>query len=343
MMIERDEQELVERAKQGDSRAFEKLVQAYERVIFNLALRMTNDREDARDIAQTVFVKAYQGLKGFDPKYRFFSWIYRIGVNESLNHRGRNRRHEELDEGLASDGYDADTRTEAVLVGGATRVPAVRAYVRGPVGARVLGIDAVLTLANDPATLVVDGLALDAGAGGVTLSGGGLVVTPDIEAGATADELHWVLGDCLPSSGSIAFDDGRVDGVMTFLATTPSTVATSVTCRRWARSRNTQSCPPIRSSRSSLICRCFRWPCCPAGFRPDTARRRTAPRSKPAIPFSSSASGVSEPARSRGHVSTGRHRSSPWIRSSSNRSRRWDSVRHTALRARRKPPIWSAT
>lgn len=118
-MIEQDEQELVERAKQGDARAFEKLVQTYERVIFNLALRMTNDREDARDIAQTVFVKAYQGLKGFDPKYRFFSWIYRIGVNESLNHRGRSRRHEELDEGLASDGDDADTRTEAVLVGGA--------------------------------------------------------------------------------------------------------------------------------------------------------------------------------------------------------------------------------
>ena len=118
-MIERDEQELATRAKDGDTKAFETLVRRYERVIFNLALRMTHDREDARDIAQVVFVKAYQGLSGFDPKYRFFSWIYRIGVNESLNHRGRTRQHEELSDTLTSDDRDADQRAEEVRVGGA--------------------------------------------------------------------------------------------------------------------------------------------------------------------------------------------------------------------------------
>ena len=66
-MVEIDEQGLAERAKKGDDRAFTKLVETYERVIYNLALRMTNDREDARDITQTVFVKAYQNLDPSTP------------------------------------------------------------------------------------------------------------------------------------------------------------------------------------------------------------------------------------------------------------------------------------
>jgi RNA polymerase sigma-70 factor (ECF subfamily) len=114
-MVEIDEQALAERAKSGDVQAFTKLVEVYERVIFNLALRMTNDREDARDIAQVVFVKAYEHLDSFDPRYKFFSWLYRIGMNECLNHRSRNRRHEELDPGLLSDGADADEAARAVI------------------------------------------------------------------------------------------------------------------------------------------------------------------------------------------------------------------------------------
>src|SRR5262245_25655943 len=116
-MFESDEQALAERAKGGDDRAFAKLVAAYERVIFNLALRMTNDREDARDITQSVFVKVYRNLDSFDPKYKFFSWIYRIGMNECLNHRGRKRAHEALDPELVTDGNpeSADQRAGAVL------------------------------------------------------------------------------------------------------------------------------------------------------------------------------------------------------------------------------------
>jgi RNA polymerase sigma-70 factor (ECF subfamily) len=118
-MTDDDEKGLVERARGGDARAFEMLVKAYERVIYNLALRMTNDPEDAQDIAQAVFVKAYQKLDSFDPRFRFFSWIYRIGVNESLNWRGRFRRHEELDAERLSDESDPDARAEQVLIGGA--------------------------------------------------------------------------------------------------------------------------------------------------------------------------------------------------------------------------------
>jgi len=116
-MVEIDEQDLAERAKEGDDRAFTKLVERYERVIYNLALRMTNDREDARDITQTVFVKAYQNLGSFDSRHKFFSWIYRIGVNECLNHRARSRRHEELDPDLVCEGEggDADERASTLL------------------------------------------------------------------------------------------------------------------------------------------------------------------------------------------------------------------------------------
>ena len=107
-MIETDEEALIEKAKRGDSRAFGALVDHYQRVVFNLALRMVNDREEAKDIAQTVFVKVYQKLDSYDPSYRFFSWIYRIAVNESLNHRSRRHRHEELDPGLESEGRRPD-------------------------------------------------------------------------------------------------------------------------------------------------------------------------------------------------------------------------------------------
>jgi RNA polymerase sigma-70 factor, ECF subfamily len=69
----------------GDSGAFAALVEAYERPVYNLALRMLRNSEDARDVAQSVFMKAYQNLSSYDPKYKFYSWIYRMAINESLN------------------------------------------------------------------------------------------------------------------------------------------------------------------------------------------------------------------------------------------------------------------
>lgn len=76
---------LVVRCLNGDPAAFGILLDRYQKLLFNLALRMVGDWDDAEDITQTAFIKAYEGLARFDPKYRFFSWIYRITVNESLN------------------------------------------------------------------------------------------------------------------------------------------------------------------------------------------------------------------------------------------------------------------
>lgn len=77
----------------GDKDAFGILVERYQRPIFNVALRMLSDLEDASDVTQTVFVRAFEKLRGYDPRYRFYSWIYRIAINESLDvARGRRRR-----------------------------------------------------------------------------------------------------------------------------------------------------------------------------------------------------------------------------------------------------------
>jgi RNA polymerase sigma-70 factor, ECF subfamily len=92
LMVDGDPDEaLVARCLQGEIEAFEAIVSRYQRVLFNAAYRLLGDREEARDAAQAAFVKAYEKLATFDPHYRFFSWIYRIVVNEALNTRERRR------------------------------------------------------------------------------------------------------------------------------------------------------------------------------------------------------------------------------------------------------------
>lgn len=93
---------LVARSLQGDGRAYGRLIDAYQRVLFNVALRMVGDREDAKDVTQVVFIKAFENLATYDGRHRFFSWIYRIMINESLNHLNRSKRLVPLDEGMAS-------------------------------------------------------------------------------------------------------------------------------------------------------------------------------------------------------------------------------------------------
>jgi len=93
---------LVARSLRGDGRAYGRLIDAYQRVLFNVALRMVGNREDAKDVTQTVFIKAFENLSTFDSRRPFFSWIYRIMINESLNHLSRSKRLVPLDEGMPS-------------------------------------------------------------------------------------------------------------------------------------------------------------------------------------------------------------------------------------------------
>lgn len=84
--------ELVRRCLDGDKQAFGTLVEQYQRVLFNVALKIVRDADDAADVTQSVFVKAYENLHRYKPKYKFYSWIYRMTVNAALNFSKRHSR-----------------------------------------------------------------------------------------------------------------------------------------------------------------------------------------------------------------------------------------------------------
>ena len=76
-----EDRELVRRALEGEEAAFATIVRRYERGLFNLALRMVRDAEQARDLTQEIFLRVHRSLARYDPVYPFPSWIYRVGSN----------------------------------------------------------------------------------------------------------------------------------------------------------------------------------------------------------------------------------------------------------------------
>src|SRR6266851_8555355 len=78
-----DESVLLARAREGDLAAFNELVQRYQRKIFRLAKHITQNDEDAEDVLQETFLKAYEHLGGFQGNSKFYTWIVRIAVNEA--------------------------------------------------------------------------------------------------------------------------------------------------------------------------------------------------------------------------------------------------------------------
>lgn len=89
--------ELVERAQRGDRAAFGELMRRYRPRIHALALHLTGDAHDADDVAQEAFLRAYRGLAGFRGAAEFFTWVYRIAVNLSLNVRRAHARRRTVD------------------------------------------------------------------------------------------------------------------------------------------------------------------------------------------------------------------------------------------------------
>lgn len=108
---------LIEDCKRGDRLAMETLVRRYERPVFNAAYRMLGNPDEAADVAQTTFLKAFENLQRFDPKYKFFSWIYRIAVNESINQLNRRNRQEELGENQSSPVRGPEKATDSKRLG----------------------------------------------------------------------------------------------------------------------------------------------------------------------------------------------------------------------------------
>lgn len=99
---------LVQDCQRGDLQAFEVLVTKYEKPVYNAALRMLGDSDDAADVTQTAFLKAFEKLDSYNPDYRFYSWIYRIVINESIDVLNRRKRITELDEARLSGGYSPE-------------------------------------------------------------------------------------------------------------------------------------------------------------------------------------------------------------------------------------------
>lgn len=89
-----NELELVTAAKSGDTSAFETLVNRYERKIFRLGMNITGSREDAEDVMQEAFLKAYQHLPEFQGNSRFYTWLVRIAVNQALMKLRKRRPNE---------------------------------------------------------------------------------------------------------------------------------------------------------------------------------------------------------------------------------------------------------
>jgi RNA polymerase sigma-70 factor (ECF subfamily) len=80
-----DSENLIAQAKQGDMAALEALILQHEKIVYNVALRMMNHTEDAKDISQEVFLKAYRNIASFDERATFSTWIYRITVNTCID------------------------------------------------------------------------------------------------------------------------------------------------------------------------------------------------------------------------------------------------------------------
>ena len=100
---EMEDKVLVEKVLAGDSRAFEKLVEKYKRRIYYLAYRMTRDHDSADELAQESFVRAYQAMAGFKKQYSFYTWIYRICVNLTINFLKRESQTISVDAGEGAD------------------------------------------------------------------------------------------------------------------------------------------------------------------------------------------------------------------------------------------------
>ncbi|MCX8144921.1 MAG: RNA polymerase sigma factor RpoE [Azovibrio sp.] len=99
-MSEREiDQQLVEKAQQGDRQAFDTLVAKYQRKLARLVARLVKDNAEVEDVVQEAFIKAYRALPTFRGESAFYTWLYRIGVNTAKNY-------------LVSQGRRAPTTTE---------------------------------------------------------------------------------------------------------------------------------------------------------------------------------------------------------------------------------------
>ena len=117
------DQDLIERSQSGDTRAFDDLVRKYTPKLYGLVYNMTSNREDTADLLQDIFAKAYRSIKRFQGKSTFYTWIYSISVNMTLNFLKKRGRYtklslDDVDNGIHNDpDFINDTGLDAGLDG----------------------------------------------------------------------------------------------------------------------------------------------------------------------------------------------------------------------------------
>ncbi|SRR5579862_653402 len=104
--------ELIARTQAGDSSAFDELVRKYSARLYSLVYNMTSNHEDANDLLQDIFAKAYRSIKGFRGKSSFYTWIHSIGVNMTINFLKKRGRHFQL----SLDDVDANIQNDKEFI-----------------------------------------------------------------------------------------------------------------------------------------------------------------------------------------------------------------------------------
>ncbi len=106
------DQDLITRARVGDTRAFDALILKYGDKLYGLVYNMTSHKEDTHDLLQEIFAKAYQSLKKFRGNSTFYTWIYQIATNLTLNFLKKRKRHT----GLSLNDLDSSVQNDAALI-----------------------------------------------------------------------------------------------------------------------------------------------------------------------------------------------------------------------------------
>ena len=112
------EQELISRIKQGDQQAFKQIVDDFQAMVLNTCFQFVNDKDDAKDLAQDVFVEMYNSIYSFRGDAKVSTWLYRISVNKSLNFIKKHKRKFLIDDlesffmNKSEETYNADKNME---------------------------------------------------------------------------------------------------------------------------------------------------------------------------------------------------------------------------------------
>jgi RNA polymerase sigma-70 factor (ECF subfamily) len=107
---------IVRRVQQGNVAEFDELIRKYRERVYAVIYNMTSNREDAADLTQDTFIKAFQSIHRFQGQASFFTWLYRIGVNSTLTHLRKNR----LRSFFSFDKLDEEERTSAEVIAALT-------------------------------------------------------------------------------------------------------------------------------------------------------------------------------------------------------------------------------